>query len=185
MAWVGIDRYLKLETIQPSRRRQLAELRARVHAAICRNGFNTDRHSFVQSFDAEPILDASLLLLPLVDFLPVDDPRIAGTIAAIETELVEDGLVRRWTRADGPDEGAFIACTCWLADCLAMQRRHREARAYLQRVFGLANDVGLLSEQWDTSSARMLGNFPQALTHLALINTALGLCGPVLQRGAG
>ena len=129
------------------------------------------------------MLDASLLMLPLVGFLPIDDPRIAGTIAAIEGELVEDGLVRRWSRADGPDEGAFIACTCWLADCLAMQGRTAEARAYFERVIGLANDVGLLSEEWDTRGERMLGNFPQALSHLALINTALGLCGPILQRG--
>jgi GH15 family glucan-1,4-alpha-glucosidase len=94
-------------------------------------------------------------------------------------------LVRRWPRAEGPDEGAFIACTCWLVDCLAMQGRDHEARACFERVIGLVNDVGLLSEEWDTRAARMLGNFPQALSHLALINTALGLCGPVLQRGAG
>lgn len=185
MAWVGIDRYLKLKDIAAPRRRQLEGLRERMHATICRDGFDGARNSFVQTFDAPRVLDASLLMLPLVGFLPVTDPRVAGTIAAIEAELVEDGLVRRWSRADGPAEGAFIACTCWLADCLAMQGRMREARAYLERVIGLANDVGLLSEEWDTSGQRMLGNFPQALSHLALINSALGLCGPVLQRGGG
>ncbi|HTW50832.1 MAG TPA: glycoside hydrolase family 15 protein [Stellaceae bacterium] len=185
MAWVGVDRYLKLKDIEAPRRRALEGLRQRMHGSICRQGFDTARNSFVQTFDEPRVLDASLLMLPLVGFLPIEDSRIAGTIAAIEKELVEDGLVRRWTRADGPDEGAFIACTCWLADCLAMQGRPREARAYLERVIALANDVGLLPEMWDTRVNRMLGNFPQALSHLALINTALGLCGPVLQRGGG
>jgi GH15 family glucan-1,4-alpha-glucosidase len=185
MAWVGIDRYLKLKNITAPRRRELEGLRERMHRTICRDGFDTARNSFVQTFDAPRLLDASLLMLPLVGFLPVDDSRIAGTIATIEAELIEDGLVRRWSRADGPDEGAFIACTCWLADCLAMQGRKQEARTYLERVISLTNDVGLLSEEWDTRTGRMLGNFPQALSHLALINTALGLCGTVLQRGGG
>jgi GH15 family glucan-1,4-alpha-glucosidase len=184
MAWVGIDRYLKLKDIEPCRRRALHALRDTMHRRICREGFSVARDSFVQTFGSEK-LDASLLLLPLVGFLPIDDPRIAGTITAIEQELVEDGLVRRWRRDAGPAEGAFIACTCWLADCLAMQGRHTEARAYLERVISLANDVGLLAEEWDTQSERLIGNFPQALSHLALINTALGLCGPVLQRGGG
>jgi GH15 family glucan-1,4-alpha-glucosidase len=137
----------------------------------------------VRTFNGPRRLDASLLQLPLVGFLPIDDPRIVGTIAVIEAELVEDQLVRRWTHEDGPEEGAFIACTCWLADCLGMQGRKQEARVYLERVIRLANDLGLLTEQWDTLAGRMLGNFPQALSHLAPINTALGLCGPVLQRG--
>ncbi len=184
MAWVGIDRFLKLAHIDTARRRQLESLRETIHRRICRDGFSPARNSFVQSFGSET-LDASLLLLPLVGFLPIDDPRIIGTIAAIEGELVEDWLVRRWSRANGPAEGAFIACTCWLADCLHMQGRSAEARAYFERVLALCNDVGLLSEEWDTARQRMLGNFPQALSHLALINTALGLCGAVLQRGGG
>jgi GH15 family glucan-1,4-alpha-glucosidase len=183
MAWVGIDRYLKLKDIAADRRGELEGLRGRMHRAICRHGFDTGRNAFVQTLGGGPTLDASLLMLPLVGFLPIEDPRITGTVAAIEQELVEDGLVRRWSRDAGPDEGAFIACTCWLADCLAMQGREQEARGYLERVIGLANDVGLLSEEWDTRGHRMLGNFPQALSHLALINTALSLCGPVLQRG--
>lgn len=102
---------------------------------------------------------------------------ITGTIAAIEGELIDDGLVRRWSRANGPDEGAFIACTCWLADCwladcLQMQGRTEEARGYFERVLALRNDVGLLSGEWHVRQRRMLGNFPQALSHLALINTA-------------
>jgi GH15 family glucan-1,4-alpha-glucosidase len=185
MAWVGIDRYLKLKDIGGPRRRELEGLRDWIHAAVCRNGFDARRNSFVQTFDEPRVLDASLLLLPLVGFLPIDDSRVTGTIAAVEAELVEDGLVRRWTRGGSRGEGALIACTCWLGDCLGMQGREREARAYLERVIGLANDVGLLSEMWDTRDNRMLGNFPQALSHLALINTALGLCGPVLQRGVG
>lgn len=186
MAWVGIDRFLKLartrEIPEETSLEPLARLRTDLHQRICSDGFSPERNSFVQCFGSE-VLDASLLLLPLVGFLPVDDTRIAGTIAAIERELVEDGLVRRWSRADGPDEGAFIACTCWLADCLQMQGRTAQARAYFERVLTLRNDVGLLSEEWDVRQRRMLGNFPQALSHLALINTALRLCGPVLQRG--
>lgn len=187
MAWVGIDRFLKLgETKNISSaasRRELEELRSDLHRRICRDGFNQRRNSFVQSFGSE-MLDASLLLLPLVGFLSIDDARITGTIAAVERELVEDGLVRRWSPGDGPDEGAFIACTCWLADCLEMQGRAAEARVYFERVLALRNDVGLLSEEWHVRERRMVGNFPQALSHLALINTGLRLCGPVLQRGA-
>jgi GH15 family glucan-1,4-alpha-glucosidase len=187
MAWVGIDRFLKLAQIrkpppEAARRQSLERLHGNLHRRICRDGFNATRNSFTQSFRSEA-LDASLLLLPLVGFLPITDARIAGTIAAIERELVEDGLVRRWSHATGPDEGAFIACTCWLADCLDMQGRKVEARDYCERVLALRNDVGLLSEEWDVRQRQMSGNFPQALSHLALINTALRLCGPVLQRG--
>ena len=182
MAWVGIDRFLKFARIAAAHRPRLERLHEDIHRQICRDGFSRARNSFVQSFGSET-LDASLLLLPLVGFLPIDDPRITGTIAAIERELVEDRLVRRWSRAEGPAEGAFLACTCWLADCLGMQGRAAEARTYFERVLELRNDVGLLPEEWDTRRQRMLGNFPQALSHLSLINTALGLCGPVLQRG--
>jgi GH15 family glucan-1,4-alpha-glucosidase len=182
MAWVGIDRYLKLKHIERRLRSRLERLHGDMHRAICRDGFSAARNSFVQSFGSES-LDASLLLLPIVGFLPIDDPRIAGTIAAVERELVEDGLVRRWSRREGTPDATFIACTCWLADCLGMQGRDKAARTYFERVLALCNDVGLLSEEWDTHDRRMLGNFPQALSHLALINTALGLCGPVLQRG--
>jgi GH15 family glucan-1,4-alpha-glucosidase len=186
MAWVGIDRFLKLtrvrKTLGADCRERLERLHRELHRRVCREGFNVSRSTFVQSFGSE-MLDASLLLLPLVGFLPIHDARIGGTISAIERELVEDGLVRRWSLANGPDEGAFIACTCWLADCLEMQGRTAEARGYFERVLALRNDVGLLSEEWHVRQRRMVGNFPQALSHLALINTALRLCGPILQRG--
>jgi GH15 family glucan-1,4-alpha-glucosidase len=187
MAWVGIDRFLKLAQIRKNPldaacRQSLERLHGELHRRICRDGFSATLNSFTQSFGSE-VLDASLLLLPLVGFLPIRDARITGTIAAIERELVEDGLVRRWSYATDPDDGAFIACTCWLADCLEMQGRKAEARAYCERVLALRNDVGLLSEEWNVGQRRMSGNFPQAFSHLALINTALRLCGPVLHRG--
>ncbi len=190
MAWVGIDRFLKSDRSSrdldpdPHRRRHLEALREQIHHEVCRDGFNPSRGCFVSAFGADHV-DASLLMLPLVGFLPATDPRIAGTIAAIERDLVEDGLVYRKGSANGAQEGAFLACTCWLADCLGMQGRKREARAYLERVLALRNDVGLLAEEWDPRTGHMAGNFPQALSHLALVNTALGLCGPVLQRGGG
>lgn len=139
----------------------------------------------MQHFESE-ILDASLLLLPLVGFLPIDDPRIADTIAAIEQQLMDGGLVRRKAPTEGePNEGAFLACSCWLADCYKMQGRDDEAAAMLERVIGLSNDVGLLSEEYHVPSRRLIGNMPQALTHLAVVNTALFLSGSVLQRGGG
>ncbi|HEY3911575.1 MAG TPA: glycoside hydrolase family 15 protein [Stellaceae bacterium] len=188
MAWVGIDRFLKSEQMSRDpdrdRHRQLEALRDQIHHEICRDGFNPSRGCFVSAFGADHV-DASLLMLPLVGFLPATDLRIGSTIAAIERDLVEDGLVYRKGSAIGSPEGAFIPCTCWLADCLGMQGRDREARAYLERVLALRNDVGLLAEEWDPRTGHMLGNFPQALSHLAVVNTALGLCGPVLQRGGG
>ena len=189
MAWVGIDRFLKSERggriLDRARLRRLENLRGEIHQEVCRDGFSPTRNTFVCAYGSDEV-DASLLLLPLVGFLPVTDVRIAATITAIERDLVEDGLVHRRTRSqDGPQEGAFLACTCWLADCLGLQGREGGARAYFERVLALRNDVGLLAEEWDTRTRRMAGNFPQALSHLALVNTALGLCGPVLQRGGG
>lgn len=156
-----------------------------MHAEICRKGFSPKRNSFVSWYYSSS-LDASLLLLPLVGFLPVNDRRIAGTIAAIEAELMEDGLVRRHKASRfAREEGAFIPCSCWLADCLVMQQRIDEARALLRRVIACANDVGLLAEEYHVRERRLVGNFPQALSHLAMINSILGLSGPVLQRGGG
>ena len=187
MAWVGVDRFLKLDwsgrVLDRGQRRRFEALRAEIHGEVCRDGFSPARNSFVEAYGSDD-LNASLLLLPLVGFLPADDPRMAATIAAIERELVEDGLVHRRAQSpDRPDEGAFVAATCWLADCLKLQGRDRAARAYLERVLALRNDVGLLAEEWDTRRRSMAGNFPQALSHLAMVNTALALCGPVLQRG--
>ncbi len=189
MAWVAVDRFLRLRGIREAcgakRVAQLEHLRQTMHDEICRQGFSTRRNSFGKSYGSTT-LDASLLLLPLVKFLPVDDPRMAGTIDAIEKHLSEGGLVRRqeapWF---GPEEGAFIACSCWLADCMILQDRRKEARAVFERVLTIANDVGLLSEEYHAPSSRLVGNFPQALSHLAVVNTALSLCGPVMQRGGG
>jgi GH15 family glucan-1,4-alpha-glucosidase len=121
-------------------------------------------------------IDARLLRLPQVGFLPITDVRIARTIDVAQSILCEDGLVRRRQRHnDGSDEGAFLICTCWLANCRAMQGRMREARVHFGRLLDLRNDVGLLAEEWDVGSKRLMGNFPQALSHLALVNTAVRL----------
>ena len=128
-------------------------------------------------------LDGSLLLLPLVGFLPVSDPRIAGTIAAVEAGLVEDGFVRRNKAPDaGAHEGSFLACSCWLAQCMVLQGRRDEARAMIDRIVGVANDVGLLSEEYHVGQRRLLGNIPQALSHLGLVNAVLQYCGEGISR---
>jgi GH15 family glucan-1,4-alpha-glucosidase len=122
----------------------------------------------------------------LVGFLPADDRRMAATIATIQRELSEGGLIRRTkAEAEGPNEGAFLACSCWMAECLAMQGHHEDARAQFERVLAVANDLGLLAEEFNVPAQHLAGNFPQALTHLALVNTALALSGPTLQRGGG
>ena len=189
MAWVAVDRFLKLHgdgnALPHERRTALEALRADMHADICAKGFDAGRQAFMQSYGSHD-LDASVLLLPLVGFLPIDDERIAGTVAAVEKGLMEGGFVRRqeapWL---GREEGVFLACSCWLADCLNMQGRTPEARALFERVLAVSNDLGLLSEEYHVPSKRLLGNFPQALTHIAVVNTGLNLCGETLQRGAG
>jgi GH15 family glucan-1,4-alpha-glucosidase len=125
-------------------------------------------------------LDASLLLMPIVGFLPPGDPRVRGTVAAIERELMVDGFVRRYrsnTEVDGlpPGEGVFLPCSFWLADSNTLQKRHADARALFERLLSLRNDVGLLAEEYDPHARRQVGNFPQAFSHLALIETALSL----------
>lgn len=187
MACVGIKSFLHgartRDAVDGATIRRLEALSKEIHDDVCEHGYNRARGHFVQHYGSSA-LDASLLILPLVNFLPVDDPRMAGTIAAIERELMEGGLVRRMAaKGDGKDEGAFLACSCWLADCMTMQGRKDEARTLLNRVIGLANDVGLLSEEYHVPSRRLIGNVPQALTHLGVINSALFLSGPVLQRG--
>ncbi len=188
MAWAGVDRFLSApenrEHAGPERVARWEALRTTVHADICREGFHPGLNRFVEYYGGQTI-DACLLLLPLLNFLPVSDPRVAATIAAVEEELTQDGLVRR-KKAQGNDpQGAFIACTLWLADCQNMQGRRAAARQTLERVLAVRNDLGLLSEEYDVPGKHLAGNFPQALSHLALVNTALGLCGPVLQRGGG
>ncbi len=186
MAWVGLERFLKGATekhADPDMLARLAGVRDLIHAEVCARGFDAGRNRFVREFGGHA-LDASLLMLPLVGFLPATDPRMQATIAAIETELMEGGLVRRMpAKHDGRDEGAFLACSCWLADCYKLQGREKEARAMLERVIDLSNDVGLLSEEFHVPTQRLIGNMPQALTHLGVVNTALFLSGPVLQRG--
>jgi GH15 family glucan-1,4-alpha-glucosidase len=191
MAWVALDRSVrdaerfKLEA--PLGRWRQA--RDRMHATICEQGFDTNRGTFTQSFGSSE-LDASLLLMPIVGFLPPDDPRVRGTVAAIERELMVDGFVLRYrtkTGVDGlpPGEGAFLPCSFWLADNYALQNRDAEASALFERLLSLRNDVGLLAEEYDPHAQRQVGNFPQAFSHLALIGTALNLrdVGPAQRRG--
>jgi GH15 family glucan-1,4-alpha-glucosidase len=135
--------------------------------------------SFVQSYGSHQ-LDASLLQIPLVGFLRATDPRVSGTVSAIERRLLKDGFVMRYeteTGVDGlpPGEGAFLACSFWLADNYVLQERHEEAHALFERLLTLCNDVGLLAEEYEPHTGRMLGNFPQAFSHVGLINTALNL----------
>jgi GH15 family glucan-1,4-alpha-glucosidase len=132
--------------------RRLHALSGRIHEEVCRRGYDASRGHFVDCYGSKK-LDASLLLLPLVNFLPVNDPRMAATIAAIERELMDGGLVRRKpANNDGHDEGAFLVCSCWLADCMAKQGRHDEARTILERVIGLSNEVLLRRRRWARSS---------------------------------
>jgi carbohydrate kinase (thermoresistant glucokinase family) len=193
MAWVALDR-----TVRDAERFEFQapleswrKVRDRMHATICELGFDRERNTFTQSFGSNE-LDASLLLIPLVGFLPADDPRVRGTVAAIERELMIDGLVLRYrTRAeiDGlpSGEGVFLPCSFWLANNYRLQHRDAEARALFERLLSLRNDVGLLAEEYDPQARRQLGNFPQAFSHLALIGTALSLhdVGPAQQRGQG
>jgi GH15 family glucan-1,4-alpha-glucosidase len=183
-AWVTVDRYLKIRKDHARDLRDLHALRAAIHADICAEGYDQGLGTFVSYYGAQNI-DASLLLLPIVGFLPASDPRIAGTIRAIEKDLLQAGYVRRLRGRDAPAEGAFLACTCWLADCQLRQGRRDDARATFERVLACANDLGLLAEEFDVASGRLAGSFPQALTHLAVVQTGLALSGPVMERGQG
>jgi GH15 family glucan-1,4-alpha-glucosidase len=193
MAWVAFDRAVRsaeeFDLEGPLERWR--HIRTAIHTDVCKRGFDAKQNSFVQSYGAAA-LDASLLLIPMVGFLPSSDPRVRGTLAAIERHLVRNGLVLRYrteTGADGlpPGEGAFLACSFWLADNYVLQGRYDEARALFERLLALRNDVGLLAEEYDPAARRQLGNFPQAFSHLALINTARNLVsmgGPAQQRSA-
>jgi GH15 family glucan-1,4-alpha-glucosidase len=182
MAWVGVDRAVK--AVERSRLNSPLDrwraLRAAIHADVCRHGFNPARNSFVQYYGAET-LDAATLLIPLVGFLPPDDARVIGTVEAIRRELSVDGLVQRYSTEHNPidglpaGEGAFLPCTFWLVDNLVMMGRYAEARSIFENVIGLRNDVGLLAEEYDLRNQRQLGNFPQAFTHVFLINSAHNL----------
>ena len=181
MAWVAADRVIKNAEAfglqgPLERWRKMRDL---IHREVCTHGFDAEKGSFVQSYGSKK-LDASLLLLPSVGFLPVTDPRIAGTVAAIERELITDGFVRRYDAEDPPDglppgEGVFLACSFWLVDVYLLQNRQREAERLFERLVSLCNDVGLLSEEYDPGAKRLIGNFPQAFTHVALVNSAFNL----------
>ena len=179
MCWVAFDRAV-LAVEKFGRKGPVNEWRAirdSIHAEICANGFDTEENTFVESYGSK-MLDASLLLLPAVGFLKPEDPRIIGTIAAIERRMMKDGFVLRHDPQEAHDgevqpiEGAFLACTLWLADAYVLLGRVDDARGLYLRVHGIANDVGLLSEEYDPALRRQTGNFPQALTHIAMINTA-------------
>jgi GH15 family glucan-1,4-alpha-glucosidase len=182
MAWVAFDRAVKAITnfgLEGPRAHWKA-VRDRIHEEVCRRGFDRERGTFVQDYDSrEP--DASLLMMPLVGFLPADDPRMRTTVATIERELTAgDGLVLRYRSDQVEDglpagEGVFLPCSFWLIDNMAMSGRTDEARALFERLLGLCNDVGLLSEEYDPRHRRLLGNFPQAFTHIAMINSARNL----------
>ena len=181
MAWVAFDRAVRTVEEQsldgPVDRWR--ETRDEIHAEVCERGYDAERNTFVQSYDSTE-LDASLLLIPLVGFLPASDRRVRGTVEAIEQTLLRDGLVLRYLTHGGVDglpagEGVFLPCSFWLVDCYELLGRHDEAHALFERLVGLGNDLGLLAEEYDPASKRLLGNFPQAFTHLALVNSAFNV----------
>jgi GH15 family glucan-1,4-alpha-glucosidase len=181
MAWVAFDRAVKacerFKTEGPVDRWRT--LRKQIHEEICTRGFDRNRSTFTQAYGSTK-LDAALLMTPLVGFLPATDPRVVGTVRAIEQELLRDGLVARYASKRSGDglpegEGVFLLCSFWLADNHALMGRAADACALFERLLSLRNDVGLLSEQWDPAQRRMLGNFPQAFSHVGLVNTAFNL----------
>jgi GH15 family glucan-1,4-alpha-glucosidase len=191
MAWVAFDRSVKAVERHGlegpvDRWRQVRE---HIHEEVCSRGYNVQLHTFTQYYGSED-LDASLLMIPLVGFLPADDPRVAGTVQAIERELMWKGFVRRYRPREEVDgvpgsEGAFVACTFWLADNYELQGRHDDAHRLFERLLEIRNDLGLMSEEYDPEARRQLGNFPQAFSHVMLINTARNLArghGPAEER---
>jgi GH15 family glucan-1,4-alpha-glucosidase len=183
MAWAAFDRAVKMveQFGVPGPLARWRELRERIHADVCRQGYSAKRGAFVQCYGSDE-LDASLLLVPITGFLPASDPRVVSTVETIRRDLTVDGFVLRYRTheaIDGlpPGEGVFLACSFWLADALCMLGRRDEARELFERLLALRNDVGLLAEEYDPSARRMLGNFPQAFSHVGLVNTAMNLAG--------
>jgi GH15 family glucan-1,4-alpha-glucosidase len=184
MAWVAFDRGIKAveEFVRAGPVERWRQVRDEIKQEVLERGFNRDMNSFTQSYGSKR-LDASLLVIPLVGFLPADDARVLGTVAAVERELYADGFVYRYAgdseheKVDGlpAGEGAFLPCTFWLADNFALQGRLDEAEELFERCIATSNDLGLLAEEWDPESRRQLGNFPQAFTHVALVNSAFNL----------
>jgi GH15 family glucan-1,4-alpha-glucosidase len=192
MAWVAVDRAIRsaeeFGLVAPLD--EWRDWREKIHAEVCTKGFDADRNSFVQYYGGKT-LDASLLMIALVGFLPASDPRVQGTVAAIEHELLRDGFVIRYDTSASEDglpagEGAFLACSFWLADNYVLLGRLDDARRLFEKLVSLANDVGLLAEEYDPALRRQVGNFPQAFSHIALVNTAFNLSrahGPAAERG--
>ena len=182
MAWVAFDRAVR--SVEDQGLEGPVDLwrtvRDEIHREVCEHGYDEELGSFTQSYGSRA-LDASLLNIPLVGFLPASDPRVRGTVVAVERELLQDGFVHRYRTleegVDGlpPGEGVFLPCSFWLVDCLELVGRTDDARALFERLLSLANDVGLLSEEYDPVAGRLLGNFPQAFTHLALVNSAFNV----------
>jgi GH15 family glucan-1,4-alpha-glucosidase len=196
MAWLAFDRAVKLVEKcgckAAGNLERWKRIRDKVHAEICQRGYNIDKKAFTQFYGSDG-LDASLLMMPLVGFLPATDPRVRKTIEAIEQELLQDGLVLRYRPQDEEvdglpgREGVFLPCSFWFADCLYLIGRKKEARELFERLLDLRNDLGLLSEEYDPKLKRQLGNFPQAFSHVALVNSALILSGqrsPIQKRRA-
>jgi GH15 family glucan-1,4-alpha-glucosidase len=186
MAWVAFDRAVRLAENHGNGRAKDIErwkkVQERIHAQVCERGYNAKKKAFTQFYGSDS-LDASVLAIPLVGFLPATDERVVGTIAAVERELMQDGFVLRYRQekdqVDGlpGSEGVFLLCSFWFADCLYMLGRKKEARELFERLLALRNDVGLLSEEYDPKAKRQLGNFPQAFSHVATVRTALVLSG--------
>ena len=185
MAWLAFDRAVKLvehcDCAAVEHHERWKKIRDEIHAQVCEQGYNAKKKAFTQVYGGDE-LDASLLMMPLVGFLPIDDERVVSTIEAIERELMRDGFVLRYRterKVDGlpGSEGVFLPCSFWLADCLHLMGRTDEARELFERLLKLRNDLGLLSEEYDPRAKRQLGNFPQAFTHVALVNTANLLSG--------
>jgi GH15 family glucan-1,4-alpha-glucosidase len=194
MAWVAFDRAIKMtDEFQLGAGEPSAQvphwraLRDRIHRDICENGYDHAQNAFTQSYGSSA-LDASVLLIPRFGFLPPDDPRVLGTIRAIERNLLREGFVRRYATElalDGlpGDEAPFLACSFWLADAYAATGRRREAEAMFERLLAIRNDLGLLAEEYEPKHGRLLGNFPQGFSHLALIHTATVLAEPEARVG--
>jgi GH15 family glucan-1,4-alpha-glucosidase len=192
MAWVAADRATRMceEFNRDGPVDRWRRLRDEIHAQVCEQGYDAERGAFVQSYGSK-LLDAAVLMIPLVGFLPPDDERVVSTVETIQRELVEDGFVRRYEESadaaevDGlpPGEGAFLPCTFWLADNLALMGRIDEAREIFDRLLGIRTELGLLSEEYDPGLGRLVGNFPQAFSHVGLVNSAFNLSRAV--KGAG
>jgi GH15 family glucan-1,4-alpha-glucosidase len=185
MAWLAFDRAVKLvehcDCVATEHHERWQQIRDEIHTQVCEQGYNAKKKAFTQVYGGDE-LDASLLTMPLTGFLPIDDERVVSTIEAIERELMRDGFVLRYRterKVDGlpGSEGVFLPCSFWLADCLHLMGRTSEARELFERLLKLRNDLGLLSEEYDPHAKRQLGNFPQAFTHVALVNTANLLSG--------